>query len=41
MNIYLDDNLTERTLAALLVRASHTVVRPADVGLPGPKTHNT
>ncbi len=37
MNIYLDDNLTERTLAALLVRAGRTVVRPADVGLTGAK----
>jgi len=37
MNIYLDDNLSERTLAALLVRAGHTVVRPADVGLTAAK----
>jgi predicted nuclease of predicted toxin-antitoxin system len=37
MNIYLDDNLSDRTLAALLSRAGHTVVRPADVGLTGAK----
>ena len=35
MNIYLDDNLSDRALAALLIRAGHTVVRPADVGLTG------
>jgi predicted nuclease of predicted toxin-antitoxin system len=37
MNIYLDDNLTDRTLTALLIRAGHTVVRPADVVLTGAK----
>src|SRR5262245_47646049 len=37
MNIYLDDNLSDRTLASLLVRAGHVVVRPADVGLTGAK----
>src|SRR6266568_4894145 len=35
MNIYLDDNLTDRVLAGLLARAGHTVVRPADVDLTG------
>jgi len=35
MNIYLDDNLSDRTLAVLLGKAGHTVVRPADVGLTG------
>ena len=33
MNLYLDDNLSGRTLAAMLARAGHQVVRPADVGL--------
>jgi predicted nuclease of predicted toxin-antitoxin system len=33
MKIYLDDNLTDRTLEALLVKAGHTVVQPAAVGL--------
>jgi predicted nuclease of predicted toxin-antitoxin system len=35
MNIYLDDNLSDRTLAALLVKAGHAVVRPSDIGLTG------
>ncbi len=35
MNIYLDDNISDRTLAALLVRAGHRVIRPADLGLTG------
>ena len=35
MKIYLDDNLDDRTLAALLVKAAHTVVRPSDAGLAG------
>jgi len=35
MNLYLDDNRTDPRLAALLLRAGHTVVRPADVGLGG------
>jgi predicted nuclease of predicted toxin-antitoxin system len=35
MNIYLDDNLSDRTLAGLLSKAGHTVVRPADVDLTG------
>jgi predicted nuclease of predicted toxin-antitoxin system len=35
MRIYLDDNLTDRTLAALLVEAGHTVVQPAAAGLTG------
>ena len=35
MKIYLDDNLDDRTLAALLVKAGHTVVRPSDAGLAG------
>ena len=35
MKIYLDDNFADKTLAALLVNAGHTVVRPADVGLSG------
>ncbi len=33
MKIYLDDNFSDRTLAALLTKAGHGVVRPADVGL--------
>ena len=35
MKIYLDDNLTDRTLAALLVKAGHAVVQPAAAGLAG------
>jgi len=35
MRIYLDDNLAARLLAALLQKAGHEVVRPADVGLVG------
>ena len=35
MRIYLDDNVADRTLAALLARAGHTVVRPADAGQTG------
>jgi predicted nuclease of predicted toxin-antitoxin system len=35
MNLYLDDNLSDRALASLLVKAGHTVVQPADVGLTG------
>ncbi len=35
MKIYLDDNFADKTLAALLVKAGHTVVRPADAGLAG------
>jgi len=33
MNIYLDDNLADETLGALLVRGGHAVVRPNEVGL--------
>jgi predicted nuclease of predicted toxin-antitoxin system len=35
MRLYLDDNMLSPHLAALLQRAGHTVVLPADVGLPG------
>ena len=35
MNLYLDDNLTEKALAELLRKAGHTVVVPADAGLSG------
>ncbi len=35
MRLYLDDNITDRTLAALLRKSGHTVVRPADVSLTG------
>jgi predicted nuclease of predicted toxin-antitoxin system len=35
MNLYLDDNVTAKALAAMLTKAGHTVVRPADVGLIG------
>ena len=35
MKIYLDDNLTGRTLAALLMNAGHTVVQPTAAGLAG------
>jgi hypothetical protein len=35
MRLYLDDNLTDRRVIAELQRASHTVVRPADLGAAG------
>jgi predicted nuclease of predicted toxin-antitoxin system len=35
MKIYLDDNLTDRTLAALLTKAGRMVVQPAAAGLAG------
>jgi hypothetical protein len=35
MNLYLDDNRAGPRLAGLLVKAGHTVVRPAEVGLSG------
>jgi predicted nuclease of predicted toxin-antitoxin system len=35
MKIYLDDNLDDLTLATLLLKAGHVVVRPADAGLVG------
>ena len=35
MKIYLDDNLADRTIAALLTKAGHTVVRPSHVALTG------
>jgi predicted nuclease of predicted toxin-antitoxin system len=35
MNLYLDDNIDDHTLAALLRKAKHTVVRPADAALAG------
>lgn len=35
MNMYLDDNRTDKSLAGLLRKAGHTVVIPADVGLSG------
>jgi predicted nuclease of predicted toxin-antitoxin system len=35
MNIYLDDNITDAQLVALLRRAGHTVVLPLDVGNSG------
>jgi predicted nuclease of predicted toxin-antitoxin system len=35
MKIYLDDNFTNLTLAKLLLKAGHVVVRPADAGLAG------
>ena len=35
MRLYLDDNLTDRRVVARLQRASHTVVRPADIGAAG------
>lgn len=35
MNIYLDDNRTDRSLAGLLRRSGHTVTVPLDVGLSG------
>ena len=35
MNIYLDDNHTDRRLAGLLAKANHRVLRPADVRLSG------
>jgi Domain of unknown function (DUF5615) len=35
MRLYVDDNLVDPHLVALLRRAGHTVVLPADVGLPG------
>ncbi len=33
MNLYLDDNSTDKSLAGLLRKVGHTVVIPADVGL--------
>jgi predicted nuclease of predicted toxin-antitoxin system len=33
MNLYLDENINDHTLAALLRAAGHTVVQPGDVGL--------
>jgi hypothetical protein len=35
MTIYLDDNRTDKSLIALLRKAGHVVVIPADVGLIG------
>jgi predicted nuclease of predicted toxin-antitoxin system len=35
MNIYLDDNISDRKVAGALRKAGHTVVRPADFGLSG------
>lgn len=35
MNIYLDDNCTDKSLAASLRKVGHTVFRPADFGLTG------
>ncbi len=35
MNLYLDDNFADQTLAGQLRKAGHTVVRPADAGLLG------
>jgi predicted nuclease of predicted toxin-antitoxin system len=35
MNLYQDDNIADRSLAAALRRAGHTVSRPADFGLAG------
>jgi predicted nuclease of predicted toxin-antitoxin system len=35
MNIYLDDNRTDRSLAGLLRKVGHRVVIPGDVGLSG------
>ncbi len=35
MNLYLDDNRSGDELAALLVKAGHQVVRPAEVSLAG------
>jgi predicted nuclease of predicted toxin-antitoxin system len=35
MKLYLDDNLSDRVLAAMLRRAGHTAVQPADAGLVG------
>ena len=35
MNIYLDDNLNQQRLAAMLRAAGHTVVQPADASLMG------
>jgi hypothetical protein len=35
MNLYLDDDSYKRALVALLTKAAHTVVVPADVGLTG------
>lgn len=35
MKIYLDDNLVDRTLAALLAKAGHTVIQPPAAGLAG------
>jgi hypothetical protein len=35
MNIYLDDNLADKSPSALLKKAGHSVVRPIEVGLDG------
>jgi predicted nuclease of predicted toxin-antitoxin system len=35
MKFYLDDNLTGKNLAAMLVKAGHSIVRPIDVSLSG------
>lgn len=35
MNIYLDDNITQKGLVSLLIKAGHSLARPADVGLTG------
>jgi predicted nuclease of predicted toxin-antitoxin system len=35
MRIYLDDNRADQKLAAMLRKAGHLVVRPAEVGLTG------
>jgi predicted nuclease of predicted toxin-antitoxin system len=35
MNIYVDDNLADKALTALLKKAGHSVVRPIEVGLDG------
>ena len=37
MNLYLDDNFSDKLLATLLVKAGHKVVRPAEAGLTGAK----
>jgi hypothetical protein len=38
MKIYLDDNVTDRGLAALLRKAGHAVVLPVEVGLSKART---
>jgi len=35
MNIYLDDNLADKTLRTLLAKARHVFIKPADVKLEG------